>query len=76
MNDARSSFGCVISPHLNEIYVVGGYCNGEMTRKCERYNITENTWTQMPEISEAKVSTSLCVLGGKTLYCFGGLVRN
>ena len=71
----RSSFGCVINVITNEIYVAGGYVNGQVTRRCEAYSIKDNTWRELPQLNEEKASMTLCVLGGRFLYCFGGLSR-
>lgn len=42
MISSRSSFGCVINVTRNEIYVAGGYIDGQITRKCEVYSIKDN----------------------------------
>lgn len=42
MIDSRASFGCSISPQRQEIYVAGGYINAEVTRKCEKYSISND----------------------------------
>ena len=75
MIDSRSSFGCTIDAAKYDIYVVGGYTSGEITRKCEKYSINNNTWSKLPDITEIKCSTSLCVLDSKALYSFGGLSK-
>lgn len=76
MINPRASFGCVYVPKTNEIVVVGGYINGRLASKCERYNINTNTWSSLPDLFEAKASSSLCLLNERYLYCFGGLSRN
>lgn len=58
--------------HSREIYVAGGYTNGQTTRKCEAYSVASNEWRQLPDLVEEKCATSLCVMGGQYLYCFGG----
>lgn len=77
MNDPRASFGCLYtpSPNKDEIVVTGGYINGKLTNHCERYNVQRDQWTQLPELNEAKASSSLCLLNNRYLYCFGGLSR-
>ena len=38
--------------------------------------MAQNVWKRLPELREAKFSTSLCFFNnGGTLYCFGGLVH-
>jgi len=41
MDDPRASFGCLYVPRQNgaEIIVTGGYINGKLTSRCERYNV-------------------------------------
>lgn len=75
MNVSRSSHGCTVNVHRNEIYVAGGYHNGDLTRTCEAYNVQNNTWRQLPALNEAKCSVTLCTLNGRYLYCFGGLTK-
>lgn len=73
---SRSSFGCTYNVHTNEIYVAGGYENGQLSRKCEKYDIATNKWTELPMLTEEKCSASLCTLDGRYLYCVGGLSKN
>jgi Kelch motif len=75
MNTSRSSFGSVINVNRNEIYVAGGYVNGQLTKSCEAYSIKDNKWRELPPLNESKCSVTLCVLGSRFLYCFGGLSR-
>ncbi len=75
MISSRSSFGCTVNVHTNEIYVAGGYTNGVTTRKCEAYNVATNKWRELPLLNEEKCASSLCVLGGRYLYCFGGFSK-
>jgi N-acetylneuraminic acid mutarotase len=77
MNDARASFGCLYVPrHNSQIFVTGGYINGKLSQRCERYSIQTDTWSALPDLNEAKASSSLCLLNDRYLYCFGGLSRN
>ena len=77
MIDPRASFGCLYSPRdVEEIFVTGGYINGKLTTKCERYIVRDNIWETLPDLQEAKASSSLCLMNNQYLYCFGGLSRN
>lgn len=76
MISSRSSFGCTVNVHSNEIYVAGGYTNGITTARCEAYNAHTNTWRELPALNEEKCATSLCVMGGRYLYCFGGFSKS
>jgi len=75
MEYSRSSHGCTVNVHKNEIYVAGGYHNGELTRTCEAYSIQANSWRTLPPLNEAKCSVTLCTLNSRYLYCFGGLTK-
>ena len=72
---SRSSHGCTINVHTNEIYVAGGYHQGELTRECEAYSVDQNTWRQLPPLNEPKCSLTLCPLNNRYLYSFGGLTK-
>lgn len=72
---SRSSHGCTINVHKNEIYVAGGYHNGDLTRTCEAYSLKDQRWRNLPPMNEAKCSVTLCTLNGRYLYCFGGLSK-
>jgi len=76
MISTRSSFGCTINVHQNEIYVAGGYIMGAVSKKCEAYNVATNTWRELPPLNEEKCASSLCVLGGRYLYCIGGFSKS
>jgi Kelch motif len=53
--------------------VVGGY-NGNFITSCELYDISKNTWTPMPDLTEKKNWVGLLLFERKTLYCFGGCI--
>ena len=72
---SRSSHGATVNVHKNEIYVAGGYHMGELTRTCEAYSLSTNTWRPLPALNEPKCSVTLCTLNGRYLYCFGGLTK-
>lgn len=76
MLESRASFGCTISSNLKEIYVAGGYTFGNVGRKAEKYSITEDKWSSLPQLNEDKCSCSLCVLDNKYLYVMGGLSKS
>lgn len=75
MINSRSSFGCTLNVHCQEIYVAGGYTHGVTTKMCEAYLAEQNRWRELPQLNEEKCSSSLCVLGGRFLYCFGGFSK-
>lgn len=75
MLSSRASFGCTYSPSRNEIFVAGGYVEGELSKKCEYYSVAEDKWTTLPDMNEPKCSQSLVVLDNRFLYSFGGLSK-
>jgi hypothetical protein len=77
MIDPRASFGSLYRVAANDsVIVAGGYINGKLTTRCESYSPATNKWTALPELNEAKASSSLCLIGGNHLLCMGGLARN
>lgn len=77
MLESRASFGCLYVPRASPLIIVaGGYINGKLSTKCEAFNVNTNTWQMLPELNEAKASSSLCLMNDRFLYCFGGLSRN
>lgn len=78
MNEPRASFGSLFFSRREKesIIVVGGYINGKLTTKCELYSVQDNKWTCLPDLNEAKASSSLCILNDRYLLCLGGLSRN
>jgi len=74
---SRAAFGCAVYPNFSQIFIAGGSTGpDEATRHCERYIVSTNQWKRLPELREAKFSTSLCFFNnGGTLYCFGGLLK-
>lgn len=77
MWNARSGFGLAVYPNHSQIFIAGGKIDeNQATRHCERYIVASDTWKRLPELREAKFSTSLCFFNnGGTLYCFGGLTQ-
>ena len=74
---ARCNFGSTVNAHSNEILVAGGNTHrGNMTRRCESYDIEKNTWHELPPLNEEKTSASLSVLAGRWLYSFGGYAKD
>lgn len=70
MKKARQSHTIARISHQS-FCVVGGY---PYTDKCELYDITKNTWTEWPKLTEAKRWVGLLLFERKTLYCFGGCI--
>lgn len=75
MRDTRASFGCVLSPVRQEVFVAGGYINGEVSKKCERYSLVNDHWVPIASLNEEKSSNTLCILDNKSLYSFGGMSK-
>lgn len=55
--------------------VVGGWNNSDgCLTGCELYDITKDSWTNMPDLTEKKYWVGLLLFERKTLYCFGGCI--
>lgn len=76
MQISRASFGCTYSPSKNEIFVAGGYTEGVLSKKCEKYSVANDKWEWLPDMNEMKGSMSLCLVDeGRYLYSIGGLSK-
>jgi hypothetical protein len=53
------------------------YCiSGSGSKKCERYNITANSWQEIAELNNERQNASLAYQNEQYLYIFGGLSWN
>ena len=67
-------------PHWNhsmiadkgKIYVIGGYGSN----KCEMYDLSSNTWSEMPDLIEKERQRSMLYIDNNFLYCFMGKSQN
>ena len=53
----------------DKIYVIGGY----NSNKCEIYDITNKTWSEMPDLIAKERQRSMLFIENNFLYCFMGL---
>lgn len=62
MSLARTSFGCAVDNYGDRIFAVGGIV-GKMkgTDEGEYYNVNDDTWTKLPNLSEPRFTHSLCI---------------
>ena len=56
----------------NKIYVIGGY----NSNKCEMFDLSSNTWTDIPDIIEKERQRSMLYIDNNFLYCFMGRSQN
>lgn len=56
MNRKRADFGIV--HHKGMIYVAGGR-DSDIHGKCEKYNVEEDQWSEMPDLSVPRCDHSL-----------------
>ena len=68
--DERKMFGLA---NLADKYVfmIGGYKNRISLKSVSRYDIANNRWEYMPELSQGRYLASACSLKDK-IYVFGG----
>lgn len=64
----RNSAIARLSDH---VYVIGGFGDAYLS-SCERYSITENTWTAVESMNELRSTATACTLQNKFIYTFGG----
>ena len=55
-----------------KIYVIGGY----NSNKCEVYDITNKTWTEIPNLNAKERQRSMLYIEKNFLYCFMGSSQN
>lgn len=52
---------------------IGGYNRGSTAlKKCERFDLENNMWTELPELNEERNFLSACAVGDRFIYVFGG----
>ena len=56
----------------DKIYVIGGY----NSNKCEIYDISSKTWSEMPDLIAKERQRSMLFVENNFLYCFMGLSQN
>ena len=49
MKNSRADFAAIVTPDEKFIYVMGGY-NGKVIAECERYDILNNKWEELPNM--------------------------
>ena len=73
MTNEWCNFGITISLTRWSIFVVGGDESlNDSTNTCEVYNIDENRWEDLPDLSFPRSNNSLCIFNDNYLYSFGG----
>ncbi len=68
----RSHFGLLNTTTL--LFSAGGISDWYTLQSAEFYEKSTDSWHKMGMLNEIKWCLSLCMLGGKTLYCFGGYI--
>ena len=71
MNISRTNHTLVAFDE-NNLYAIGGYNELAELSSCEKYIIDKNKWEISPSLNEHKMWVTVCPLGGKYLYAFGG----
>ena len=77
MITARVGFGCTVDNYGERIFVIGGSIGKhKATDKCEFYNIDTDEWKELPNLPEARFSSSLCIFNDEWLFNFGGFDKS
>ncbi len=58
------------------LFAVGGCNNLGDTASCEMYEVAGGVWKQCPSLTEQKKWATVCTLGSKFLYAFGGVTKD
>lgn len=66
----RQAFG--LAYLRDEIFVICGANSHQTTPWCEKYCITSDTWSMMPDMLEGLVGCSVQILKSRYLYILGG----
>jgi len=56
----------------NKIYVIGGY----NSNKCEMFDLSNNTWNEIPDLIEKERQRPMLYIDNNFLYCFMGRTQN
>lgn len=73
-NLERRSFGlCCLNENL---YVVGGICDSDITNNCEMYDIEANYWSKIACLNDACTDLSICSFNEKYIFKFGGQLQS
>ena len=56
----------------NKIYVIGGY----NSNKCEMFDLSNNTWNDIPDLIEKERQRPMLYIDNNFLYCFMGRTQN
>lgn len=72
MRKARYAFGvCNMNHHL---YAIGGCVqNNQSTRSCERYDIINDRWEELPKLRLKRYAVTVIPVERRYLYGFGGM---
>jgi N-acetylneuraminic acid mutarotase len=54
----------------NFLYVIGGW-NGKILSSCERYDISKNSWSSIPDLSCARSKAGVASMEGQ-IFAIGG----
>lgn len=68
MHTARSDFTAVYEKKRQRIYCIGG---GNI-RACEYYDIVNDSWTRMADMTHPRESPKCALVNNQTIYAFNG----
>lgn len=74
MNIARANHN-MTALTSNALYVVGGTNSTGFLASCEEYLVDKNKWRQIASLTEGKKWVSVCGIGDRYLYAFGGVLN-
>jgi len=62
---------CAVDMITDKFIVVTGSMRKDSESKAEKYNVTTNTWTTLPDLNKGRMDHGMCAMGS-TVYVFCG----
>ena len=62
---------CAVDMITDKFIVVTGSMKLDSQNKTEKYNVTTNTWTTLPDLNKGRMDHGMCAVGS-TVYVFCG----
>ena len=62
---------CAVDMITDKYIVVTGSIKNDSHKKAEQYNVTMNTWTELPDLNTGRMDHGMCAIGS-TVYVFCG----
>ena len=72
----HKKFDFTVCNIANFIYVICGKDSvSEITDRCERYNVDDDSWQNIASVNKKRYAASACGFRGNKIFLFGGRLR-